>query len=72
MNWISKYISIFFNQLLLINLILFIFCREISTLNGPMTPWFRLILKHRLKFWWKNLHRLKHVEVIHTIQKFEK
>ncbi|XP_028131225.1 isopentenyl-diphosphate Delta-isomerase 1 isoform X2 [Diabrotica virgifera virgifera] len=30
----------------------------IHTLNGPLTPWFQLILKHRLKLWWDNLENL--------------
>nr|AKO63323.1 isopentenyl diphosphate delta isomerase [Leptinotarsa decemlineata] len=27
----------------------------IPTLTGPLTPWFQMILKHRLRFWWDNL-----------------
>lgn len=30
----------------------------IPTLNAPLTPWFALILKNRLKLWWDNLDDL--------------
>lgn len=30
----------------------------IPTLNAPLTPWFQLILKHRLRLWWDNLNDL--------------
>ncbi|KAF5272435.1 hypothetical protein FQA39_LY07903 [Lamprigera yunnana] len=30
----------------------------LSKLNGPLTPWFSLILKHRLNLWWDNLENL--------------
>uniref|UniRef100_U5EZ74 isopentenyl-diphosphate Delta-isomerase n=1 Tax=Corethrella appendiculata TaxID=1370023 RepID=U5EZ74_9DIPT len=43
---------------------------EISKLNAPLTPWFNLILKHRLKLWWDNLHRLKKFENLNEIQRF--
>lgn len=33
----------------------------IPTLTGELTPWFRLILKHRLKYWWDNLDDLKEI-----------
>ncbi|CAH0550592.1 unnamed protein product [Brassicogethes aeneus] len=33
----------------------------IPTLNSNLTPWFALILKHRLKLWWDNLNNLKEV-----------
>lgn len=33
----------------------------IPTLNGPMTPWFQLMLKHRLRFWWDNLDNLDEI-----------
>lgn len=38
-------------------------------LNGPLTPWFRLILKYRLKTWWDNLGKLKKFEDYQTIHK---
>lgn len=31
----------------------------LPTLEGPLTPWFSLILKHRLKLWWDNLNNLE-------------
>ncbi|XP_053672606.1 isopentenyl-diphosphate Delta-isomerase 1 [Anopheles nili] len=34
----------------------------ISTLDAPLTPWFRLILQHRLRVWWDNLHRIQKYE----------
>lgn len=30
----------------------------LPTLDGPLTPWFMLILKHRLRLWWDNLDDL--------------
>lgn len=30
----------------------------IPTLNSELTPWFSLIIKHRLKLWWQNLDGL--------------
>lgn len=33
----------------------------IPTLTGELTPWFRLILKHRLKYWWDNLDDLEEI-----------
>lgn len=30
----------------------------VPTLEGSLTPWFQLILKHKLCFWWKNLDDL--------------
>ncbi|KAJ8926021.1 hypothetical protein NQ315_009876, partial [Exocentrus adspersus] len=33
----------------------------IPTLSGPMTPWFQMILKHRLRFWWDNLDNLEEI-----------
>ncbi len=44
---------------------------EIEKLNGPLTPWFRLILKHQLLLWWNNLHRLKTFEDHAKIHKFD-
>ncbi|XP_030374007.1 isopentenyl-diphosphate Delta-isomerase 1 [Scaptodrosophila lebanonensis] len=42
----------------------------VSQFSAPMTPWFALILRHRLKQWWDNLHRLKQFEDLHNIQRF--
>lgn len=33
----------------------------LPTLTGPLTPWFQLILKHRLRFWWNNLNNLEEI-----------
>lgn len=37
----------------------------------PLTPWFHLILKHRLKTWWDNLHQLEKFEDLKTIHRFD-
>ncbi|KAH8312037.1 hypothetical protein KR044_009082 [Drosophila immigrans] len=42
----------------------------VSKFNAPMTPWFDLILRHRLKQWWDNLHDLKKIEDLQNIQRF--
>lgn len=44
--------------------------RFIPTLEGPITPWFNMIRRHRLKLWWDNLHRLKELAEPEKIQKF--
>ncbi|XP_055602090.1 isopentenyl-diphosphate Delta-isomerase 1 [Uranotaenia lowii] len=44
--------------------------QQIGDLRAPLTPWFRLILAHRLKLWWDNLHRLKKFENLSTIERF--
>ncbi|GAB0093146.1 Isopentenyl-diphosphate Delta-isomerase [Sergentomyia squamirostris] len=43
---------------------------EIQNLGAPLTPWFHLILKHRLKTWWDNLRHLKKHEDLKNIQRF--
>lgn len=42
----------------------------IPTLTGPMTPWFQLLLKHRLRFWWDNLDNLEEIKDHSNILKF--
>ncbi|XP_045502562.1 isopentenyl-diphosphate Delta-isomerase 1 [Colias croceus] len=42
----------------------------IPTLEGPMTPWFNMIRRHRLKLWWDNLHRIKELAEPDKIHKF--
>lgn len=41
----------------------------LPTLSGRFTPWFQLILKHRLRLWWDNLetlHEIKdHQKILH-------
>ncbi|CAF4868396.1 unnamed protein product [Pieris macdunnoughi] len=44
----------------------------IPTLEGPLTPWFNMIRRHRLKLWWDNLHRIKELAEPEKIQKFIK
>lgn len=34
----------------------------IPTLNSELTPWFSLILKHRLKYWWDNLDNVDDIK----------
>lgn len=43
---------------------------QIAGLEAPLTPWFRLILAHRLPLWWDNLHRLKKHENLTEIERF--
>lgn len=43
---------------------------QIKALPGPLTPWFKLILKHRLPLWWNDLDHLKDHEDFKTILKF--
>lgn len=43
---------------------------EIGGLPGPLTPWFKLILRHRLPLWWKDLSKLKPHEDLDTIYRF--
>lgn len=31
----------------------------LSNLKAPLTPWFEMILKHRLPLWWDNLNSLE-------------
>ncbi|KAM3960549.1 isopentenyl-diphosphate delta isomerase [Aphomia sociella] len=42
----------------------------IPTLEGPITPWFNMIRRHRLKLWWNNLHRLKEIAEPEKIHRF--
>ncbi|KAJ0173568.1 hypothetical protein K1T71_010717 [Dendrolimus kikuchii] len=42
----------------------------LPTLEGPITPWFNIIRRHRLKLWWDNLHRLKELAEPEKIHKF--
>lgn len=42
----------------------------VNSFSAPMTPWFQLILKHRLKLWWDNLQDLKPFEQHHQITTF--
>uniref|UniRef100_A0A182M9T9 isopentenyl-diphosphate Delta-isomerase n=1 Tax=Anopheles culicifacies TaxID=139723 RepID=A0A182M9T9_9DIPT len=42
----------------------------IANLDAPLTPWFRLILQHRLQLWWDNLHMLDSYENHKKIERF--
>lgn len=42
----------------------------VKNLNAPLTPWFKLILEHKLPEWWNNLHSLKKLQDHNTIQRF--
>ncbi|XP_059053155.1 isopentenyl-diphosphate Delta-isomerase 1 [Achroia grisella] len=42
----------------------------LPTLEGPITPWFNMVRRHRLKLWWNNLHRLKELAEPEKIHKF--
>lgn len=42
----------------------------IARLDAPLTPWFRLILQHRLQLWWDNLPNLKQYENHKQIERF--
>ncbi|XP_037942421.1 isopentenyl-diphosphate Delta-isomerase 1 [Teleopsis dalmanni] len=42
----------------------------VSRFDAPLTPWFKLILHHRLKTWWDNLHQLNKFEDHKTIHRF--
>ncbi|GLV39577.1 Isopentenyl-diphosphate delta isomerase [Carabus blaptoides fortunei] len=41
-----------------------------SELKAPLTPWFDLILKHRLRYWWENLENLDQLVDHKVIHKF--
>ncbi|KAH8250275.1 hypothetical protein KR026_009776 [Drosophila bipectinata] len=42
----------------------------VAKFSAPLTPWFSLILHHRLKLWWDNLNRLEQFEDLKNIQRF--
>ncbi|KZC10053.1 Isopentenyl-diphosphate Delta-isomerase 1 [Dufourea novaeangliae] len=42
----------------------------VNKLDSPLSPWFRLILKHKLLLWWDNLHALEKMKDHGTIQRF--
>ncbi|KAK0083832.1 hypothetical protein PV325_008152 [Microctonus aethiopoides] len=42
----------------------------VSKCNSPLTPWFELILNHKLSLWWDNLKCLEKVQDHKTIQRF--
>lgn len=42
----------------------------VQNLKSPLTPWFELILKHKLPYWWENLHALDKMQDHDNIQRF--
>ncbi|XP_033216686.1 isopentenyl-diphosphate Delta-isomerase 1 [Belonocnema kinseyi] len=42
----------------------------IKSVDAPLTPWFKLILEHKLSFWWDNLSDLDKIRDHATIQRF--
>lgn len=42
----------------------------VSKFNAPLTPWFRLILRSKLKEWWDNLHNLNQYVDTNAIHRF--
>ncbi|XP_017761235.1 PREDICTED: isopentenyl-diphosphate Delta-isomerase 1 [Eufriesea mexicana] len=42
----------------------------VKNLNSPLSPWFKLILKHKLSLWWNNLHTLEKIQDHDAIQRF--
>lgn len=42
----------------------------VTNFNAPLTPWFRLILRSRLKEWWDNLHNLNQYVDKNAIHRF--
>ncbi|XP_050598233.1 isopentenyl-diphosphate Delta-isomerase 1 [Bombus affinis] len=44
--------------------------KDIEKNLSPLSPWFKLILKHKLPSWWDNLHSLEKMQDHKTIQRF--
>nr|AKJ80169.1 isopentenyl-diphosphate Delta-isomerase [Bombus lucorum] len=44
--------------------------KDIEKNLSPLSPWFKLILKHKLSSWWDNLHSLEKMQDHKTIQRF--
>ncbi|CAG9860223.1 unnamed protein product [Phyllotreta striolata] len=42
----------------------------VSDIKEPLSPWFRLILKEKLKFWWEHLDNLDAIKDHKNISKF--
>ncbi|XP_063987865.1 isopentenyl-diphosphate Delta-isomerase 1 [Diachasmimorpha longicaudata] len=42
----------------------------VENCKSPLTPWFQLILKHKLPLWWDNLECLERVQDHQNIQRF--
>jgi len=46
------------------------FLRELHSSGGGVTPWFKLISKDLLPFWWKNLDEIESFQDHQTIHKY--
>ncbi|XP_026743334.1 isopentenyl-diphosphate Delta-isomerase II-like [Trichoplusia ni] len=44
----------------------------IANLKYPVTPWFKLMYRHMLPYWWDNLHRLDEIAEPQKIRSFVK
>lgn len=42
----------------------------VKTIDCPLTPWFRLILKNKLPVWWRNLQSLDRIQDHYRIHRF--
>ncbi|XP_003699534.1 isopentenyl-diphosphate delta isomerase [Megachile rotundata] len=42
----------------------------VKSINSPLSPWFELILNHKLPLWWDNLYTLEKIQDHNTIQRF--
>lgn len=43
----------------------------LKNLEAPLTPWFKLILEHKLCFWWDHLYEIERFQDQKTIHKLE-
>lgn len=43
----------------------------LKVVDSPLTPWFRLILTHKLPIWWQNLQALEKLQDHAQIQRFQ-
>lgn len=48
------------------------FAGFLSNLKSPLTPWFRMILTHKLPLWWDNLNNLEQFKDHEDILTLEK
>lgn len=44
--------------------------QTLKKFDAPLTPWFKLILEHKLLLWWDNLHNINEFRDIKNIHKF--
>ncbi|KAL5292154.1 IDI1 family protein [Megaselia abdita] len=45
--------------------------RTLNNLEAPLTPWFKLILEHKLCFWWDHLYEINRFQDRANIHKLE-